>query len=485
LADAVEDFLGIEVEMRWKMIAVPGKPAGKLTPEQRIAAIHVEIPQDEYTGRNADAIQELYSRRSTKFPNGVQMRLIPAKDQARNSWSIYKMEQSRARQAIFCSELMHSLTSDILSLDFRSSILKVTLRELIMAIPSGDGTSLFHSIDDAWQGGYSFHYSPDFERAASMLANGGLLPYLLYTTSGKRDVVKAELAKWFTPAAMEDAEKCRWNAKEKRVENKADDALNDLDDDPLVKKFAFKVSKDFHKEKGVADLSAMAVEPGKEKKNKKKNHIRPKAPTDDDSLSTFGPANKKLKPNEQAPITGRTEGNKETTNTAGSGGGAPGPQKTDMGGCSPSEDEDDDDDDDDDDDETKEADTFGGKSAGKQDSRAEKNKDKTAAGQAKGGEEEEDEDSDLEDEYEPSIAQSTLDSITQTVEAVETRMETMDDTMTTISGTMTDMRLEFDTMGGTMTELDAKLNQILTLLGVRNNVDAGEGQERRPPGDDT
>jgi hypothetical protein len=109
-----------------------------------------------------------------------------------------KMEQSRARQTIFRSELMHTPTSAILSLDFRSSIVKLTLRELIMAIPSGDGTSLFHSIDDVWQGGYTFHYSPEYERVASMLANGGLLPYLLHTVSGELDVVKAELAKWFT-----------------------------------------------------------------------------------------------------------------------------------------------------------------------------------------------------------------------------------------------------------------------------------------------
>ena len=54
-------------------------------------------------------------------------------------------------------------------------------------------------------------------------------------------------------------------------------------------------------------------------------------------------------------------------------------------------------------------------------------------------------------------------------------METMDETMTAMGGTITDMRMEFE----------AKLNQILTLLGKRNNVDAGEGQERRPPGDDT
>lgn len=477
LSDAVEESLGFEVEMRWKMITVPGKYASELTPEQRISAIHVEIPQDEYAANNAAALQELYSRRSTKFPNGVHMRLIPPKNEARNSGSVVKMEHSRARQAVFCSELMHTTTSTILSLDFRSSYLQSTLRELIMTIPSGDGTSLFHSIDPAWQGGYSLHYSPEFEREASMLASGGLLPYLLHTVKGEKNKVKEELAKWFTPEAMADAENCRWNEQKKIVESKADDALNDLDDDPLCKKFHFKVAPDFHQTRGVADLNATAAVPGKDKKTKKKNHIRPKAPTDEDSLSTFGPVNKKLKPNEQAAITGGTEDNKGTKKTAGSGGVAAGPQGKDQSiFYSEAEDDDDEDDDDDDDGDDEEGmNASGGASAGKKDRSAEKNKDNTAAGQAKGGEEEEDEASDLDDDYEPSIAQSTLESLTQSLQTVEDRMETMQTEFEEMGGAISDMRTDFD----------KQLKQILTLLGNRTNVDAGEGQERRLPGDDT
>jgi hypothetical protein len=54
---------------------------------------------------------------------------------------------------------------------------------------------------------------------------------------------------------------------------------------------------------------------------------------------------------------------------------------------------------------------------------------------------------------------------------------------------METMQTEFEEMGGTIsdmrTDFDRQLKQILTLLGHRTNVDAGEGQERRLPGDDT
>ena len=109
------------------------------------------------------------------------MRMIPPRKQACSYAMLNKLEYSRARQAVFAASQMYTNVVDILALDFRSTVINLTLRDVIMAIPSDtDSASLFHSINPSWRGGYDFSYSPDDEKKASIMASGGLIPYLIF-----------------------------------------------------------------------------------------------------------------------------------------------------------------------------------------------------------------------------------------------------------------------------------------------------------------
>jgi hypothetical protein len=76
------------------MIYVPGISAANLPREQRISAIHVEIPLDANTATNGQKLKDLYSKRNTgTFPQGVAMRLVPLREDALNFNSIAKLER--------------------------------------------------------------------------------------------------------------------------------------------------------------------------------------------------------------------------------------------------------------------------------------------------------------------------------------------------------------------------------------------------------
>ena len=161
------------------MIAVPGTTAAQLPLEQRIGAIHVQIPFDNNSATNAQLIQELYSKCNKRsFPHGVAMRLVPPCADALNFASQAKLERSCSRQAGFRDTLMHATVSSFVAIDFKSTLFNKSLHDFIMEEKAKGGYQLFHSADESWQGGHSLHYRPGDERAASMLINGGLLPKL-------------------------------------------------------------------------------------------------------------------------------------------------------------------------------------------------------------------------------------------------------------------------------------------------------------------
>jgi hypothetical protein len=133
LASAASAMLGFDVYFHYRMIAVPGTTAAQLPPEQRIGAIHVQIPLDNNLAINAQLLQELYSKHNKRpFPHGVAMQLVPPRADALNFASQAKLERSRSHQAGFCDTLMHATVASFSAIDFKSTLFNKLLRDFIM-----------------------------------------------------------------------------------------------------------------------------------------------------------------------------------------------------------------------------------------------------------------------------------------------------------------------------------------------------------------
>ena len=487
LAAAIEKALGFPVDLVNKMIPIPGRKTGDIPPEQRITAIHVDIPQDKDTVINAARITELYSRRTPLpcFPLGIAMRMIPPRKQARSYAVLNKLEYARARQAIFSASQMYTNVVDILALDFRSSVINMTLREVIMAIPSDtDSASLFHSIDPSWRGGYDLSYSPDDEQKASIMASGGLIPYLIFFNQARFPEIKDILSNWFTPEAMRDAARCTWNDKTNTVENHADKTCTDLDDDPLVNHFNFEMPEDFLKSRGF-DFQTVTPVPAAASPTKKKKWIKPTgAEGDNESLSTFQP-NKKAKkaaPTSQPPTPTNPAGG-GTTNptgqptppTQGTTTTVPASETAPNGNNDDGEEWEDGSDDED---EGEEAETLPDKHSVLP---------KQAPDTIVTGEQEDDEDADEDDdlEYEDTVSPSQLETLQSNMDSIQTqvedlRMEIVDD-VSSLKTAVTGMEGKMDGLERIMEhKMEDMFMKLVTLLGKSSG--AGEVPLGRPPG---
>jgi hypothetical protein len=133
---------------------------------------------------------------------------------------------------------MHTTCPSFVGLDFKSKLFNKSLRDFIMEEKTRSGVQLFHSVDPSWQGVHSLHYHPEDKRAASMLANGGLLPRLYYRCSrgwsaDELEHLKLEVNKWFTPDAVVCAAQFIWDPKRRCVVTAANAALDNIEEEEI------------------------------------------------------------------------------------------------------------------------------------------------------------------------------------------------------------------------------------------------------------
>ena len=82
------------------------------------------------------------------------MRLVAEyRDVKGNATNITKVVNLRAKQTHFTAALVNADTDDIINLDVQYSILKTSLRELIMNIKHGVALSLIYSMESIGRGG--------------------------------------------------------------------------------------------------------------------------------------------------------------------------------------------------------------------------------------------------------------------------------------------------------------------------------------------
>ena len=128
------------------------------------------------------------SKRRKGFPLGIRMCLVPEIGDMSSSNKKAKVESIRYKQKGFFANLRVTSTEDFASLDHQDEVLQKSLRDLIMDIkaPGYPHTSLFHFVEDHWEGGGTRHivgYNPAFEKEASAMLMG-LPVYLKEQTPG-------------------------------------------------------------------------------------------------------------------------------------------------------------------------------------------------------------------------------------------------------------------------------------------------------------
>ena len=284
LADEIADELGLNIGLRWKVIATGGK--GKLSNDQKINALSVEVESGhrymsqrkmlKYLGRTT-------GKEVREFPNGIRLRFVKPVSDAINPTERGKLEKLRARQKAFTASIKTCETRDIIQLDYKPDEVPITLRQMIMDIKSAEfkDTSLFHMVDLDWkQDAYIFQFSPKLQAEAECMIHT-LLPYL-------QGVYNNNDIEFFFSAQCQD--RCLdmvYDHERGRVVDQDDESLQDENFEEEDKFLGF-------------DLTIVHQEEEAKMHRPEKDKLAP-SPTDDDSVSTLGAplSARKAAPNNQ------------------------------------------------------------------------------------------------------------------------------------------------------------------------------------------
>ena len=126
-----------------------------------------------------------------------------------------------------------------MNIDVHHSVLKTSLREIIMGIKTWDEnkTNLFHGVDKAWRGNkIIFRFIPSHANAARMIVDG-LIPYLKFAYGD-------EVLDFFDPEAISSKADWTWNDIDKMIHNPLSKDLEELDDGDGDYNFVVEFTKD-------------------------------------------------------------------------------------------------------------------------------------------------------------------------------------------------------------------------------------------------
>ena len=238
LTDEISLMCGVIVAGRYKPI-LTDKWDPTIENKKRLKGVHLETAKiDEKKVKKQ--LKILYGSKSTYFPLGIRMRLVAEyRDVKGNANNIKKVSNLRAKQTHFAAALQDAPTDDIMNIDVQHSVLKNSLREIIMNIKTWDErkTNLFHGVDKAWRGNkIIFRFIPSHANAARMIVDG-LIPYLKF-------VYGDEVLDFFDPEAIASKADWTWNDTDKMIHNPLSKDLEELDDGDADYNFVVEFSKD-------------------------------------------------------------------------------------------------------------------------------------------------------------------------------------------------------------------------------------------------
>jgi hypothetical protein len=239
LVDEIEDLIGIQVGLRWKIIDVGVK--GKLPENQRIRALNVEVNSRSRWDAQRRMID--YFGKNTKnpkaYPNGIRLRFVKNKKDAINTTEKGKIERLRARQKVFLENVLSIATWDVIQLDYSPEASQPTLRQMIMDLTSKDDeTPLFHCVDLDWKGeGFVFQFAPAVKVEAECTISS-LLPLLKYKYPS------IDLEKYFSQEAIDRCDGYKFDAEKGIVvDDLVEDHLTFIADESLLG-FSFTLAND-------------------------------------------------------------------------------------------------------------------------------------------------------------------------------------------------------------------------------------------------
>lgn len=210
LATLLSTLIGEPIGVRWRPVRTTSTFQRNMpTPVNVVRALHLEGDSTR-----AHILKHklacYYDSKSTQFPDGTRMRLIPPFNKVISAYSKSKYGEVVSRQAKFTERLASQSTwefSSNLILDRLHPRLNKSIRDVLLAIESSKfpGTSLFHTIDKGWgtESNITFTFVPENEEEGRMYITG-LVPFI-------RDTADAWFLRFFTEDAISRYADAAWD----------------------------------------------------------------------------------------------------------------------------------------------------------------------------------------------------------------------------------------------------------------------------------
>ena len=233
LSLALKKHLGCDVGLRWKLIYYGWNNSTNSKEEGLpVRALHFELDSDNPAfNTQKRTLAALYKTGKTAgFPLGIRMRYIPTYNYLSSPKQRAKVQTLAARQEGFVSIVQENcwhISFDIANLDLRSSEIGLSLRTVLMRIPSPKDPCrpLFHCINHTSRNGIKFSFLPDVSAFATSVIKG-LLPYLKF----KHPAVQHKgLESFFRVAYCEECRPHKWDPVEGAVLTDDDKCLAGFD----------------------------------------------------------------------------------------------------------------------------------------------------------------------------------------------------------------------------------------------------------------
>ena len=221
LAKVLSDEIGVQIALRFKYINTD-KYEPDRDERKKWMATHIEVSSEDRK-KAARHLGRIYGSTSTKFPQGIRMRLISEFREVKgNPTMMGKHMRLRLRQASFMALCKGHPNDDIMLLDY--AVGGKTLRGMIMSIQSTNDLTpgnLFHAIGQDWKGRYTFNFLKSKETEASMIADG-IIPYLV-------EIHGDQVLQFFDPDAVKEKEEWTWDVATKSIINPLSRELDGLE----------------------------------------------------------------------------------------------------------------------------------------------------------------------------------------------------------------------------------------------------------------
>ena len=277
LAQEIYQLTEVRVGLLWRIISSGTK--GKMDEASKVRALHIDLDSKTYSTDKLKLQNLFRADRSSGWPLGIRMRLVPDMAELLNKHAREKAIRLRTKQAVFSTKSVLLPSDQIANLDYAPAAVGTTLRDICMSFKSAQfpDKPLFHSIAQGFRNmGTVFTVLPKFEEEAQTKI-ASLIPYLRYLSRRDSNLQKGVMS-FFHPEAVESMKNAEWDDEKKCVVNQCDDLLDSLLDGEIDCDY-FGLEDD---DSSLSQAATSAVET-----------LPSDSELDSDTVSTFHPSHRK------------------------------------------------------------------------------------------------------------------------------------------------------------------------------------------------